>query len=75
MSMFGGPRKYINAYVLLIELNIAKGSFLEDIKLPTEVMRFINTNKLQDIMSNLWVALNIMLTTPITALEREALVN
>jgi hypothetical protein len=61
----------INGCDLLTELDIAKELFPEDVKLPIEAARFINTNKLQDVMPNLWVALRIMLTIPITVAAGE----
>ncbi|XP_038647484.1 uncharacterized protein LOC119963047 [Scyliorhinus canicula] len=61
----------INGCDLLTELDIAKELFPEDVKLPIEAVRFINTNKLQAVMPNLWVALRIMLTIPITVATGE----
>lgn len=61
----------INGSDLLTELDIAKQLFPENVKLPIEAAMFINTNNLQDVMPNLWVALRIMLTIPITVASSE----
>lgn len=61
----------INGSDLLTELNIAKEIFPGDVKLPIEAVRFISSNKLQDVMPNLWVALRIMLTIPVTVATGE----
>ena len=61
----------INGCDLLTQLDIAKELFPEDVRLPIETVRFINTKKLQDIMPNVWVALGIMLSIPITVATRE----
>jgi hypothetical protein len=34
--------------------------------LPMEVLRFISDKKLQDVFPNIWISLNIKLTTPVT---------
>ena len=61
----------INGCDLLTELDIAKELYPDDVMLPIEAARFINTIKLQDAMPNLWVALRIMLTIPITVAAGE----
>lgn len=63
--------KDINGDDLFNEINIARELFPKTVKHPIEAIRFINTNKLQDAMPNLWVALRIMLTIPVTVAAGE----
>uniref|UniRef100_H2ZZ10 DUF4371 domain-containing protein n=1 Tax=Latimeria chalumnae TaxID=7897 RepID=H2ZZ10_LATCH len=59
------PNSDINGVSLCEELLSIQGLLPHDISKPKEVLHFIPSHKLQDVFSNIWVALIILLTLPV----------
>jgi hypothetical protein len=56
----------LNAIDLCNEIEIVRSLYFIKDSCPLEILTFINDNKLQDTLPNLWIALRIMMTIPVT---------
>lgn len=61
----------INGIDLCSEIKIIRSLYLKTDCSSVEILSFINDNKLQDNLPNLWVALRIMMTIPVTTASCE----
>lgn len=56
----------LNGIDLCNEIEIVRSLYSKKDSCPLEILTFINDKKLQDTLPNLWVALRIMMTIPVT---------
>lgn len=61
----------MNGINLCNEIEVVRSLYSKKDSCPLEILTFINDNKLQDTIPNLWVALKIMMTIPVTTASYE----
>lgn len=61
----------INGKELCVELQSVSSLFPKDVNTPLETLNFIRKNNLENTLPNVWIALRILLTIPITVASGE----